>query len=479
MVQEHRLFISGEWCGGSGRDTRDVLNPATGEVVATVCYAEHDDLDRALESTKEGFSLWRNTSPWTRAEILRRCAKVIEDRTEFLAEAITREQGKPLAESRAELVRTAEVFEWCAGESVRTYGRLLPQRAPGLRQTTIKEPIGPIAGFSPWNFPAVLTARKIAAAIGAGCSIIIKPSEEAPSIATGLVQACQDAGIPKGVLNLVFGDPQKVSTHLIQSPVIRKISLTGSISVGRTLSAMAGKYLKPATMELGGHAPVIIFQDADIRKAARMTVDFKFRNAGQVCLGVSRVYVHESIFTEFLRYFGEFTARLKVGDGMQPGITMGPLANARGISNMERVVADSVDRRATIRLGGGKIGQVGYFWEPTILTQTPEDSILMTEEPFGPVVPITPFGNFDEVLQLANRLDYGLAAYAFTRSLETATNVADELDAGWIGINNFCPALAEVPFGGMKDSGFGYEGGPEGFNAYCQIKFVSQAGVAN
>lgn len=406
-----------------------------------------------------------------------RCAGMIEKRIPALAEVLTREQGKPLLESRLELERAVDAFEWCAAESVRTYGRLLPEREAGLRQMTIKEPIGPVVGFSPWNFPAVLTARKVAAALGAGCSMIIKPSEEAPGIAVGLVKSCQDAGVPDGVLNLVFGDSAMVAEHLIRSPVTKKISLTGSVAVGRMLSRMAGELLKPATMELGGHAPVLVFGDADPEKAADMTAAFEYRNAGQVCLGVSRIHVHESIYRPFLNRFVECARNLKVGDGVEDGVTMGPLANSRGVQNMEQIMADAIERGAKTVQGGTRIGDRGCFWEATVLTDLPDESKLMTEEPFGPITPILPFSTFDEALERANGLELGLAAYAFTRSLDIATNVADGLEADWIGINNFSPALAEAPFGGMKDSGFGYEGGPEGFNVYCQTKFVSQASM--
>ena len=477
MLNENKLFIGGEWCAGNQGEVRDVINPATGEAVTVVARADASDLDRALETSADGFARWRATSPWERSKILARSARLIEERISDLAHGMTLEQGKPLLESRMELDRTVDVFEWCAAESVRTYGRLLPQRAPGFRQTTLKEPIGPVAGFSPWNFPAVMTARKIAAALGAGCSIIIKPSEEAPGVAVGIVNACQDAGVPDGVLNLVFGDSAMVSEYLIRSPIIKKISLTGSVAVGKILSRMAGELLKPATMELGGHAPVLVFGDADPEKAAEMTAGFKFRNAGQVCLGVSRIFVHESIYQRFLDRFVECARNLKVGDGMDEGVTMGPMANERGVSAMERLMADAVDGGAKTVLGGNRIGNQGCFWEPTVLNELSDSSAIMTEEPFGPIAPVVPFSSFDEALERANGLDLGLAAYAFTRSLDTATNVADGLEAGWIGINNFSPALAEAPFGGMKDSGFGYEGGPEGFNAYCQTKFVSQANM--
>ena len=476
-MDKRKLFIDGEWCEGSSARTIEVENPATGEAVALVCCADTSDLDRALEAADRGFKVWSKTSPWERAKILTRCAALIEERIPELAVLMTLEQGKPLAESSGELDRTVDVFQWCAGEAIRTYGRLLPQRQPGYRQTTIKEPIGPVAAFAPWNFPGVMFGRKIAAALGAGCSMIIKPSEESPGVSSGIVKACQDAGVPDGVLNLVMGDPAMISDYLIRSPIIAKVSLTGSVAVGRQLSKLAGELLKPATMELGGHAPVLVFGDADAEKAADMTAGFKYRNAGQVCLGVSRIYVHDSIYQKFLSRFSERVKALKVGDGMADGVTMGPLANARGVQNMERIMSDVQARGGKTVIGGDRIAGKGYFWQPTIVTDLEHDATLMTQEPFGPIAPIVPFSTYDEALQLANGLDYGLAAYAFTRSLDVATNVADDLEAGWIGVNNFSPALAEAPFGGVKDSGFGSEGGPEGFDAYCKTKFVSQVNM--
>ena len=477
MLTKRRLFINGQWCEGSLGETRDVINPATESAVALVCRASEADLERALDSTQAGFNIWSQTSAWERSKILTRCARTIEDRIPFLAKVMTLEQGKPLTESRGELDRTVDVFDWCAGEAIRAYGRLLPQRQRGYRQTTIQEPIGPVVGFSPWNFPAVMFGRKIAAALGAGCSIIVKPSEEAPGVAEGIVKACQDAGVPDGVLNLVFGNSAMVSDQLIRSTITTKVSLTGSVAVGKQLSKLAGEYLKPVTMELGGHAPVLVFGDVDVEKAADMTAAFKYRNAGQVCLGVSRIYVHDSIYQEFLSRFTDRVNALRIGDGMQDGITMGPLANTRGVQHMEQIMSDVQARGGKTVTGGERQGNQGHFFRPTVVTDLPHDAKLMTDEPFGPIAPILPFSTYDEAVTYANGLNLGLAAYAFTRSLDIATNIADDLEAGWIGVNNFSPALAEAPFGGVKDSGIGYEGGPEGFNSYCKTKFVSQANM--
>lgn len=471
----HQLYIDGEWVSSATAHTKPVLNPANEQVVAEVAQAQPEDVEAALNSAKQGFETWREVSPWERSKILNRVACLIEERKSELARIMTLEQGKPLAESVLELDRTVDTFQWCAAEAVRTYGRLLPQRETGMRQTTVKEPLGVVAGFSPWNFPAVLTARKIAAALGAGCAMIVKPSELAPGIAVGLVKACEDAGVPPGVLNLLFGNSGMVSEALIKSPIVKKISLTGSVPVGRKLSALAGEYLKPVTMELGGHAPVIVFEDANIRKAAELTAAFKFRNSGQVCLGVSRIYVQRSKFDEFMTHFKRYVETLKLDDGLQPHTTMGPLANAKGVESMQAFVADAKARGAKVITGGDAPDRKGYFFNPTVLTEIPDDASIMTVEPFGPVAPVVPFDDYADVIQRANALDLGLAAYAFTSNLDTANRVADDLEAGWIGVNNFSPALAEAPFGGMKDSGIGYEGGPEGFDTYCKTKFVSQS----
>lgn len=475
--QIYRLFIDGAWTDGGSGDWIAVENPATGENCARIAKANIADLDAALEAANRAAPIWRATSPWDRSAILAACAREVEARREPIARAITLEQGKPLAESLLEVGRTVDAFAWCAAEAIRVYGRVLPQREAGMRQMSVKEPIGPVAAFTPWNFPAFLPARKISAALGAGCPIIIKPAEEAPGAAAILAEACTAAGVPKGVLNLVFGDPAQISEHLIRSPVIRKVSLTGSPQVGRKLAALSGEMLKPATMELGGHAPVIVFADSNLRKAAEMTAAFKFRNAGQVCLGVSRIFVEEAVFNDFRAHFVECVRTIHLGDGTAQGTTMGPMATARGLGRMERMMEDAVSRGARTELGGVKPGGAGHFWQPTVLTDVAEDALIMTEEPFGPIAPLTPFSDIADALAKSNAVDLGLAGYLFTRDLETATRVSDGLEFGWIGINNFSPTIAEAPFGGIGNSGFGYEGGPEGFDAYCRTKFVSQASL--
>ena len=469
-----KLYINGEWCNGEENTFLDVINPSTEKVISQVAIASASDIQRAIDAADSGFKHWKTVSPQQRKQVLKKIAGLVEDRREALAEAMTLEQGKPLLESRMEIDRVVETFEWCAEESTRTYGRILPQRKAGNREMIIREPLGPVAGFAPWNFPAAMTARKIAAAIGAGCSIVMKPSEESPAVCAGIVQCCHDVGLAAGVLNLLYCPSPLISQLLIESPVIRKISLTGPVDVGRIVSSHAGQHLKPVTMELGGHAPVIVFEDADIEKAAVLTAGFKFRNAGQVCLGVSRIFVQNSVYDEFMQAFVHQVEKLIVGDGTDPLTTMGPMANVRRLEAMKVIMEDVKNRGGNIVCGGERIGDCGYFWQPTIVNNLGDDALLMNEEPFGPITPVLSFDDYDEVVQRANRLPLGLAAYAFTGSLKTSTRIVDDLEAGWLGVNAFSPALAEAPFGGMKDSGIGREGGPEGFAAYTRIKFVNQ-----
>ncbi|MEZ5744940.1 MAG: NAD-dependent succinate-semialdehyde dehydrogenase [Paracoccaceae bacterium] len=476
MSQDAKLFISGAWVDASDGGTQDLVNPSNGEVIGQVSIATIDDVDKALAAADAGFKTWRQVSAWDRAEILRKAARLIDERKDEMAHKLTLEQGKPLAEARGELSRCAETFEWCAAEAIRAYGRVYPQRVASGRQMTIKQPIGPVAAFTPWNFPVVLSCRKLAAALGAGCSIILNPADEAPTAVSGIIQALHDAGVPLGAIGQLTGNPALLSKQLVNSPFIAKISLTGSIRVGKLLSSMAGAQLKPVTMELGGHAPIVVFEDADIERTAALTAGFKYRNAGQVCLGVSRIFVQESKFDAFYDAFAKHLEALKMGDGMDPTTTMGPMANERRVEAMETMVADAVARGAIVT-HGGKRGEQGFYFEPTLMKNVPDTSLIMTEEPFGPVTPIVPFLTYDEVIVRANALPYGLAAYAFTSSLKTATDIANDFEAGWIGINEFTPALAEAPFGGQKESGMGYEGGPEGFDAYLKTKFVSQLAV--
>ena len=475
MYTNLALYIDGEWISGGGRESEPVVNPATEKPLATLTHASPADLDRALEAAQKGYKLWRATAPYERARIMRKAADLMRERLEPIARILTLEQGKVIAEARVEVAVSADIIEWYAEEGKRSYGRIIPGRVPGVRQMTVQEPVGPCAAFTPWNFPGVTPARKIGGALGSGCSLIIKASEETPGTCVEIVRAFHDAGLPKGVLNLVFGVPARISEHLIASPLIRKVSFTGSVPVGKHLTKLAAEGMKRTTMELGGHSPVIVFGDADPEKSAEIAAAGKFRNAGQVCISPTRFYVQENNYDRFVKRFVDYARNLKLGDGLADGTTMGPLANPRRLDAMEGFVADAKKRGAEIRSGGGRAGNQGFFFAPTVVTDLPDDCRLMTEEPFGPLAPITPFRTFDEVVARANALPFGLAAYTFTSSTRTANLIADALEAGMVGVNSLAISTPETPFGGMKESGYGHEGGVEGLEAYTQKKLVVQA----
>ena len=472
--RELLLHIGGEWRGCQGRATSAVVNPATCEEIGRLPVASRADVQEAADAAGAAFASWSRTSPWQRDRVLRRAATLVDERRNHIAHCLTLENGKPLADSHGEIDRVVETIGWCAEEGKRAYGRLMPPRAPGLSQATVKRAVGPVAAFVPWNFPIVLAARKVAAALAAGCTVVLKPAEETPASCIELVRAFVDAGLPSGVLNLVFGVPADISRQLIESPVIRKISFTGSVPVGRLLATLAAQQLKPATMELGGHAPVVVFDDVDVDKVAAECVAFKFRNAGQVCLSPSRFFVHESIADRFTTRFAELARAIKVGDGLQAGVQMGPLNNARRLEAAQALVADVAQRGGRIHAGGERLGSRGYFFAPTVMSQVAHDCRLLREEPFCPVAPVMSFSSMDEVMERANGTQMGLAAYAFTNRLDRAHEFSERIEAGWIGINNFTPALADAPIAGAKDSGLGMEGGPEGLDAYLQTRFISQ-----
>jgi succinate-semialdehyde dehydrogenase/glutarate-semialdehyde dehydrogenase len=474
MYTDLQLYIDGEWLNGAGRKSEEVLNPATGKPLASLPHATKADLDHALAAAEAGFALWRATSAYDRAKVLRKAADLLRERVQHVATVMVQEQGKPFPEARAEVLGTADIIDWMAEEGRRAYGRIVPGRGKNVRQLVLQEPVGVVAGFSPWNFPTLTPVRKIAGALAAGCSIILKAAEETPGSAVELVRCFHDAGVPKGVLNLVFGVPSEVSEHLIGSDVVKKISFTGSVPVGKLLAGLAAKGMKRATMELGGHSPVVVFSDADPEKSAETIAAFKYRNAGQVCISPTRFYVQEPVYDRFLKRFTEYAQGLKLGDGLEKGTTMGPLANARRLDAMEMFVNDARDRGGKIVTGGKRHGNQGYFFEPTVITDVPDDCKIMTEEPFGPVAPIVRFKTFDEVVERANALPFGLASYAFTSSAQTATMIGDALQSGMVGINSVAISTPETPFGGIKESGYGSEGGIEGLEAYTNRKFISQ-----
>lgn len=468
------LFIGGEWISAEGRDTAAVVNPATGREIGRVPLATADDLDHALEMTRLCFEQWRQTVPDKRAKILKRAADLILERAPQIAAQMTLEEGKPLNESLDEVTRAAEYFEWFAESARRIDGRVVPSNRPGVLQLVKRQAIGPVAAFTPWNFPAITPARKLSAALAAGCSVILKPGEESPSTALALARALDDAGLPKGVLQVVFGVPDQVSSHLIASPIIRKVTFTGSVPIGRLLSARAAEGVKPITLELGGHGPVLVFEDADIEKAAVEGVANRFRGTGQVCISSTRFLIQRGAYQAFVDQFVATTQALRIGDGLHPDTQVGPLANPRQLAKMEELVADAVEKGARVLVGGEALSGEGYFFQPTVLADVPMNARVMHEEPFGPIAVLMPFDELADGLQEANRLPYGLSAYAFTSSARTAIDVADGLEAGMIGINQYRIVATELPFGGMKESGHGSEGGIEGIEHYLTHKFISQ-----
>ena len=471
------LFIDGAWTPGATGKTLEVLNPATGEALGTLAHAGIADLDRALEAVARGFEVWRRVSAYERSKVLRKTAALLRERIDHIAGLMTQEQGKPLGEAKMEIGGAADTIEWFAEEARRAYGRVVPARTAGVYQLVIKEPVGPVACFTPWNFPINQAVRKISAALAAGCSVILKGPEETPASCAELVRAYADAGVPAGVVNLVYGIPSEISEYLIPHPTIRKISFTGSTAVGKQLAGLAGLHMKRVTMELGGHAPAIVFDDADIDAASKLLAASKFRNAGQVCVSPTRFLVQEKVYEDFVAKFVALAEKLKVGDGMDGATTMGPLANPRRITAMEGFIADAVQKGATVRTGGKRIGNKGNFFEPTVLTEVNREMRVMNEEPFGPLALMVPFKHFDDVVAEANRLPFGLASYAFTTSAKTANAIAASVEAGMMTINHLGLALPEVPFGGIKDSGYGSEGGLEAIEAYLNTKFVTQAGL--
>src|SRR4051795_1018785 len=475
MYSDLALYIDGKWMNGGGRKGEDVINPATEKPLAHLPHVSTADLDEALESAKKGFAVWRATSAYDRCKIMHKAADLMRERHDAISKIMVLEQGKPYPEARGEVIVSADIIDWYAEEGRRSYGRIVPGRGKGVRQLVMQEPIGVVAAFTPWNFPVLTPARKVGGALAAGCSLILKASEETPGACVEMVRCFADAGLPAGVLNLVFGVPAEVSEHLLAKDAVRKISFTGSIPVGKHLAALAAKGMKRTTMELGGHSPVVVFADADPEKAADTIAAFKYRNAGQVCISPTRFYVQEPVYNRFLARFTEYANGIKIGDGLEQGITMGPLANARRLDAMAAIVNDSKSRGGKIVTGGKRRGNQGYFFEPTVVTDIPDDSKLMTEEPFGPIAPVVPFKTFDEVVARANSLPYGLAAYAFTASGQTATAIGDALESGMVGVNTVMISTPETPFGGVKESGYGHEGGIEGLEAYTVRKFIAQA----
>lgn len=468
-----RIFIDNVWHATS-RDM-PVINPATDTQIGHVSLAGEAELSAAADAALRGFKLWRAVPAVERAQLMHAAAQKLRDRLDAIAVMITMEQGKPLAEARAETLSAAGTIDWFADEACRTYGRVIPSRAAGVRQFVTREPVGPVAAFTPWNFPLNQATRKVAAALAAGCTIVLKGPNETPASCAALVQAFADVGLPPGVLNLVFGVPAEVSAYLITHPAIRKISFTGSTPIGKRLASLAGKHMKRTTMELGGHAPAIVFADSNIPRAAKLLVAAKFRNAGQVCISPTRFIVEASAYDAFVEHFVDAARTLTIGDGLDERTQMGPLANARRVAAMERLVQDATSRGAHCLTGGERICQPGYFFAPTVLTDVPLSAELMNDEPFGPIAPITRFTTYDEAIAEANRLPYGLAAYAYTGSAATSAALSEDIETGMLSINHHGLGMPETPFGGVKDSGYGSEGGIEAMESYLITKFVTES----
>ncbi|MCV0351424.1 MAG: NAD-dependent succinate-semialdehyde dehydrogenase [Nitratireductor sp.] len=469
---ELHLYIGGEW-----RKTADdlpVVNPATEQEIGRLPHADIADLDDALAAAQEGFHVWSRTAPRDRADIILRASALMRERQEEIAQSITAEHGKPLSQARLEVIRGCEFLEWDAGEAVRTYGRVIPS-APGVRYMVHHQPIGVVAGLSPWNFPMSQPARKVAGALASGCSIILKAAEETPAGALHIARAFHDAGLPKGVLNLVFGTPAMISDHLIRHDAVRLVAFTGSTAVGRQLTTLASEHMTPVLMELGGHAPVIVCEDTDVQKAAISAAVRKMRNAGQVCTSPTRFFVHESIFDEYADAFVKRAAQTVVGNGVEPGVEMGPLANERRLPALSALVEDARARGAEVRTGGARMSNAGYFFQPTVLVNVPDDARVMQEEPFGPLAVINPVSSLDEAIEKANSVPYGLAAYGFTNRADYIDRMTDGVEAGNLSFNTLEASLPETPFGGVKSSGYGREGGTEGLHNYMVVKNVSHS----
>jgi succinate-semialdehyde dehydrogenase / glutarate-semialdehyde dehydrogenase len=474
LYPELQLFIDGEWISKGARSSENVLNPATGEVLGVLPHATPEDLDRALAAAERGFKVWSAMLPEKRGEILRKAAAIMQKNGEQITRVAAMESGKPLAQCRIELHMSIEIFEWYAEEGRRAYGRVLPQRQAGSRMLVIKQPIGPVAAFTPWNFPQANPARKLGASLGAGCSCVIKPAEDTPASAILMAKALQEAGVPDGVVNVVFGVPGEVCPYILRSKVIRKLSFTGSIPIGKEIMKLCAENMIRTTMELGGHAPVLVFEDADLEKTLDLAVTSKYRNGGQVCVSPTRFFVHESLYAKFVEGFTTRVNNMKIGNPLDESNHMGPMIHARRRAAVDELVQDALSHGATLNAGGKAIEGSGFFYAPTVLSSVPDSARIMNEEPFGPVALINPFSSFDEVIAKANCLPYGLAAYAFTDSAKRVKLLGEQLEAGMIGINSFQISVPESPFGGIKESGHGHEEGIEGLEACMITKFISE-----
>lgn len=469
-----QMLIAGEWTEASDGGTISIINPANEDEIGTIPRATADDVSAALAATEAGWHIWRHTDAEERSHVLQDAARALTPKIDELAATLTREQGKPLHEARAEITAAIGQLDWFAGEARRLYGRVVPSSS-GKRHLVLREPIGPVAAFTPWNFPILLAARKIAPALAAGCSVLLKPAEEAPSVMLAFADALTKCGLPAGALNVITGDPASISSQVLRSDVIRKMSFTGSVAVGRHLAKIAADTVLDVSLELGGHAPVLVFDDADPVEAARRCVAGKFRNGGQICISPTRFYVHERIADQFVDAFVMFTKQLHVGDGSKSGTDVGPLNNSRRVAHARHLVADAATKGATIRVGGDvpDWADRGYYFNPTVLTDVPPDAAILHEEPFGPLAPVMTFTDVDDALTKANNTMYGLAAYVLTHRTSTAFRAIEGLEVGIVGVNTFAVSSESLPFGGTKHSGIGRESGLEAMQSYTTSKAVT------
>jgi succinate-semialdehyde dehydrogenase/glutarate-semialdehyde dehydrogenase len=466
-------FINGQWSNNT-KEKIDVINPFNEEVLGQIPVSTKEDLDQALDAAKKSFQLWKRTSPWERSKIIKKIADLIRERADDIAKTMTLETGKPLVEAKGETMGSAEQFDWYSEETKRIYGQIIEPRTQDVRMQVRYEPVGVVAAFAAWNFPILLPSRKVAAAIAAGCSVIIKPASETPGTCMHMIQACKDAGLPDGVVNFVTGKSSFISKYLIESPIIKKVSLTGSVEVGKEILHMAADGIKKVSMELGGHAPVLVLNDADVTTAAITSSNTKFRNAGQVCISPTRFIVQDKVYNEYCEKFVENTKKLKLGNGLDEGVNVGPMANIRGLEHVDNLVQDAVGKGAKLLIGGkrSKDFNKGYFYEPTVINDVPSTADIMTVEPFGPVAPIIKFSELEEAFEIANSVNFGLAGYVFTSSLKNAHLASENLEVGMVGVNDMMLAAAEMPFGGVKESGFGREGGSLGILDYLVPKYT-------
>jgi len=474
MYNKFGQFIDGKWQASSNNETYDVINPATEEVLGKASKASREDVQKALKSAEKGLKIWRDTAPWQRSYIIRRIADKIRDKQDVLAKWMTLEVGKPLAEGIGEAGGAADIFEWNAEETKRIYGQTIESRFPDTRIHVYYQPVGVVAALIPWNFPLILASRKISTALAAGCSVICKPDVITPGTVMELVNICKEAGVPEGVVNLLSGDPAQISEQLLESDIVKKVSITGSTRVGKIILKKAADKVQRVTMELSGHSPFIVFEDSDIDKVADMAIAAKFRNNGQVCISPNRFYIQESKKEEFISKFIERTKKLKIGNGMDEGVQLGPLTTDKRLAEIEQLVETTKNEGAKVLLGGKRPAgfNKGYFYEPTVFDDIKDDFTIMTQEPFGPLVPMLSFKTFDEVIERANNNDLGLCSYIYTNSMEKAHRASELIESGCVAVNTAAVAIAEAPFGGIKQTGYGREGGSMAIKDYLNVKYT-------